>query len=135
MNLFFSDGRGYLPGDWLLFALVWIALVLTVAILRAPDIIESDIQLAIRRIKAAGLAIMAGRLTYVLAVDGDLMISPPMLIGMVFLMSAICMTCLVDLLGVTSVLTGHEDAQQVSEAFQHRASQAAAWDGTERRHP
>lgn len=60
-----------LAGDWLLMLGCLLAAALQCAALRSPDVRESEVACALRRIKVAAWALLGARLGWLLAVDGD----------------------------------------------------------------
>lgn len=77
-----------LIADWFMAVLVLLCALAHVAILRAPDIGESDTIEAIRRIKIAAFAILAMRFWYVLLQGDDLVIPAPTEMGLTLLFGA-----------------------------------------------
>lgn len=74
--------------DWLLVALVTACVLGHLAVLRAPDYAESPQRESIRRVKIAGLTILAIRWWYVMLATGDLLIPSPTAMGLTLLLGA-----------------------------------------------
>lgn len=92
------NGEGYIFLDWMLAILGALACLLNIAVLRAPDIMESDLESALRRMKIIALLLINSRHWYLLADAGDILISPPILFGMLLLYTGMSLKCLYALL-------------------------------------
>lgn len=79
------NGEGLVFGDYVMTLLGLLAVLMNLAVIRAPDIVETDLHSALRRIKTAGIALVCSRHCYVLYDKGDIMCSPPVLFGMILL--------------------------------------------------
>lgn len=66
---------GMVFGDWLLTVGCFLASGLQLAALRSPDVRESEMACALRRIKVLAWALLGARLAWLLHVTGDLPIS------------------------------------------------------------
>ncbi|MGN6704410.1 MAG: hypothetical protein ACTHKB_15780 [Burkholderiaceae bacterium] len=109
------NGAGMVLIDYLLTAFVWLSLLLCAAIVRAPDVVETNMQQVARRIKTAGLFILACRFTYVMATDGDILISVPSMIGLLLLLLAVCLASLCRLFPSVNELDEAQAARTIAE--------------------
>jgi hypothetical protein len=75
-------------GDWLLVLGCALAVLTQAAVLRSPDVRESELACALRRIKLAAWALLGARLGWLLATDGDLPIGFMALVPMLLLVYA-----------------------------------------------
>jgi hypothetical protein len=74
--------------DWLMAILVALCGCCHLAVLRAPDVVETPPLEAIRRIKLAGFSILTLRYWYVLLQGHDLVVPAPTEIGLTLLFTA-----------------------------------------------
>lgn len=89
-----TSGLGLILADYFLAILVTLCTAVHLAILRAPDIEESETIQAIRRIKIAGFAILTMRFWYVLFTQGDLHVPAPTELGLSMIFGAELYRCI-----------------------------------------
>jgi hypothetical protein len=89
-----GSGHGFVFMDWVLTSFVLLGVILLAAVLRAPDVVESKMKEIAHRIMLGGLMILAARCMYVLTNSGDLIIAPVHIIGLTFVMIAVCVSCI-----------------------------------------
>jgi len=72
----FNTGHGYVFMDYAITALMWLAVILQVAVLRDRSICETPFATSCRWLVVAGVCGIAARFTFVLADSGDVNLSP-----------------------------------------------------------